>query len=573
MRNITIALILACANVASAQGDVWTTKADHPVMIALQGGGSVNGKVYMGGGMNAYYGTVYDSMWEFDPATNAWTARTPLPIPLAGMGSVTLNGKIYFIGGATSNSGWGTNAVLIYDPAADSWATGAPMPTARYGLVCGVANGKIYACGGVIPWEPDPTLAASTKAVEAYDPVTNTWTIQADMPVDLAFPAGNGLGGKMYVVGGFPYTDIVGASFLPGNEFSNVSRSTLEFDPATNTWTVKSPMPDDLLYGWYQGASAVIGDKLYCFGGEMIMINESAPPPTGNWEYTPATDTWAWRAALDNATWQSAWWAVGAGGKAYMTGGIYYDPSNPYNLGDPKNTLEYTPPAPVANVDLAVLSVTNALSAPAGSTVQLSAEVANQGTSAASFDVLFSVGTTIVGSATVSDLAAGASTTVAISWNTAGWSLAGYPITVSVPELIGESEPADNTAGGFIWITAMPSATLTGKMAWAEHKNYSLSGDENAFQTLFGKAKNSGTGPATVRVKFAVTKNGSPLTTVYSSTTTLLAGGTAAVISGNLDAAASGTGSYSVTAQVQVKVGTEWYDSGVTKTITFNINP
>ncbi|MHC4686674.1 MAG: Kelch repeat-containing protein, partial [Planctomycetota bacterium] len=54
------------------------------------------------------------------------------------------------------------------------WTTKSPMPTARYVLSSSVVDGKIYAIGG------DP---AGASTVEAYDPVTDTWTRKANMPM------------------------------------------------------------------------------------------------------------------------------------------------------------------------------------------------------------------------------------------------------------------------------------------------------------------------------------------------------------------------------------------------------
>src|SRR5207253_99931 len=83
-------------------------------------------------------------------------------------------------------------------------------------------------------------------------------------------PSGGAIGGKLYVAGG-----------RPG------SQTCLEvYDPATNTWTQKAPMPT----GRSGIAGAVVANCLYIFGGE-----GNSSDPYGIFHqveaYDPATDT------------------------------------------------------------------------------------------------------------------------------------------------------------------------------------------------------------------------------------------------------------------------------------------
>ncbi len=64
---------------------------------------------------------------------------------------------------------------------------------------------------------------------EAYDPATNTWTTKAPMPTPRGALSAAAVNGIIYAIGGYK----------PNQELT-VNEA---YDPATNTWTTKAPMP------------------------------------------------------------------------------------------------------------------------------------------------------------------------------------------------------------------------------------------------------------------------------------------------------------------------------------------
>jgi Concanavalin A-like lectin/glucanases superfamily/Kelch motif len=85
-----------------------------------------------------------------------------------------------------------------------------------------------------------------------YDPGTNTWAEKSPMPTARDFPAGAVIDGQLYVV-----TGIV--------DFDSPPVRTVEvYDPATDTWRAAAPIPTgrDRL-----GEVGIIGGKLYVVGG------------------------------------------------------------------------------------------------------------------------------------------------------------------------------------------------------------------------------------------------------------------------------------------------------------------
>ena len=290
---------------------------------------------------------------------------------------------------------------------------------------------------------------------------------------------------------------------------------------------------------------------------------------TGTSEYVPAADRWYVRANLPtagNVSQELIYNYTGAAvnGRAYINGGSNVDP---YNL------LEYMPVAEEPIVDISASNLTALSSVAVGATVTIAAAVTNEGNRPASFTVDFSAGTVSLGFDAVIALAAGASRAVSATWSTVGSATGTYELRAVVAPLIDEVDTADNTATGSITLTATPMASLVGKSAWAEHRRYSIAGDEDAYQTLFAKVKNTAATPVTLRVQFTISKDGAPFTTLYTASKTLLFSGAGATITANLNAATAGVGSYNVVAQLQISMGGTWTDSGSARTFSFEINP
>ena len=71
----------------------------------------------------------------------------------------------------------------------DSWTSLAPLQQARGGLGVAVVDGKIYAIGGSTargPYRPDTFAGGYVGTNEMYDPETNTWTSKTPMPTPRA---------------------------------------------------------------------------------------------------------------------------------------------------------------------------------------------------------------------------------------------------------------------------------------------------------------------------------------------------------------------------------------------------
>ena len=103
---------------------------------------------------------------------------------------------IYILGG--SIAGNHTNTVYRYDPVANSYTTMAVMPltTTRQSAV--YLSGKIYRIGGCNPGN----CSFSTGQVDIYTIATNTWASGPAYPIGVGYANAIVRGGFIYVAGG-----------------------------------------------------------------------------------------------------------------------------------------------------------------------------------------------------------------------------------------------------------------------------------------------------------------------------------------------------------------------------------
>ncbi|GAG26877.1 unnamed protein product, partial [marine sediment metagenome] len=87
--------------------------------------------------------------------------------------------------------------------------------------------------------------------MEEYDPATDTWTTKAPMPTKRATLGASAVNGIIYVIGGVSGFTV----------FSTVEA----YDPATDTWTTKADMPTRRCFH----PTSAINGKIYAIGGAL----------------------------------------------------------------------------------------------------------------------------------------------------------------------------------------------------------------------------------------------------------------------------------------------------------------
>ena len=103
-----------------------------------------------------------------------------------------------------------------------------------------------------------------------------------------------------------------------------------EYDPSTNTWIFKAPMPTPRFFF----ATAVYQNRIYCMGGAIARCGSGFIVSGENELYDPATNTWTTKEALPTA--RANLQANVIDGKIYVIGGTKGNvPSNITEVYDP----------------------------------------------------------------------------------------------------------------------------------------------------------------------------------------------------------------------------------------------
>ncbi len=253
-------------------------------------------------------------VWEYDPAGDSWKSLAPLPTKRGAAVAVEVSGKIYVIGGATTVANskdpyftfFGPSLVLptneVFDPATNKWESRRPMSVARNHAYAAAVNGKIYVIGGRTG-HAFILSATNTDVVEEYNPVNDMWSAPKErMPTPRSGGAWGTDGRRIYVAGGEVTTkELVGAF-----------RAVEAYEPATDSWISLPPMPMPrhgiagavignefhLVSGMIQSAGALsfLDPHLEVHTGQhdVLELNFFFPPPTAGAkqeEASPSTGT------------------------------------------------------------------------------------------------------------------------------------------------------------------------------------------------------------------------------------------------------------------------------------------
>ena len=218
--------------------DSWRALAPMPLRRMAAAAVELGGKIYVMGGAGPWRGLENESLnpdqphriveanHMYDPVANSWTVRQTVPTPRTHMYAAAAAGKIYLIGGRVGTmavvSGSTTDIVEEYDPAADRWgAVKLRMPTPRDGGSVGVHQNRIYVAGGQ---SINAISNSVSRAVEAYDPATNTWTAMPNMQLARHGNGGGVIGNRLHVVGGH-----ITAAFSGGEPLNVTNHDAFEF--------------------------------------------------------------------------------------------------------------------------------------------------------------------------------------------------------------------------------------------------------------------------------------------------------------------------------------------------------
>jgi N-acetylneuraminic acid mutarotase len=253
---------------------MWGTER-RGVAVAVVPNAAGQSVLYTIGGQTPAGGTLSNVM-AYNAASNSWTARAPLPAPLkATNGAGVIDGKIYVSGGITSGDKGYSFGLYLYDPATNSWSRKRDLPTAGLNGLTAVIDNRLYV---VTSCQDSDQCSFPNKWLFRYDPLADTWTELATPSADIFYHqrlVGGTINKKIYVG-------------VPG------SMTLTVYDPLTNAWTSKATtvaVRED-------AGSAIVGAKLYMIGGSRFNPDGSATAVRTTNVYNPGTNTWTTKAPV-----------------------------------------------------------------------------------------------------------------------------------------------------------------------------------------------------------------------------------------------------------------------------------
>jgi hypothetical protein len=219
-----------------------------------------------------------------------------------------------------------------------SWTTRTAVPLAGFVRAWGLffpANGRFYAMGG----RTSDTAGSDLQNPHEYDPVGDAWTTKA---ATFANNQVNNMVGGVLNFGGTDFIVVVGGSAAGATVGTSEVR---QYDPVADAMTTLAtdPWPGNTAPGdKLPGGAAVLGNKLYVFGGFQInvgMLNTI-------WQFDPAAPAGS-RWTQKTATLPTPLGyipAVASGSLIYLMGGSTFVGGV---LNDTNSALSYDPVADV----------------------------------------------------------------------------------------------------------------------------------------------------------------------------------------------------------------------------------
>jgi N-acetylneuraminic acid mutarotase len=248
----------------------------------------------------------------------------------------------------------GSNFTYMYNPTTNTWVSKTPLPTHQQSFAVSVYQHKISVSGGCSGFNQITGYPINCSGVnEEYNPATDKWESRAPMPTARAELQANVVNGKIYLIGGT----------LPNGSISNI---TEVYNPSNDLWNTAAPIP--IPVGLY--ASAVVDNKIYVEGGGksgpiIIDLNQIYDPITNVWTLgaaLPASVLWAAASATTGVLAPTRLYVIGGttdGINAVNTTYIYDPQLNSWTLGSPMPTARGALSVAVVNDTLYTLGGTD----------------------------------------------------------------------------------------------------------------------------------------------------------------------------------------------------------------------
>lgn len=247
----------------SPKPTTWHMAPNDPIAREEAESFVANGKLYVVGGYTSPFGFPATTRVDaFDPDTGQWTRMADAPVKITHAGTIVDGDTVWLVGGFVGDfpsrppggGPPGTSAVYLYSISKNRWRTGPSLPAARGAGGAALVGRTLYFFGGA-------NKGRSADVGDVYkldvDHPSLGWTRIGSMPNPRNHLGTVAVNGKIYLVGGQHLLE----------EDSVVQNEVDEYDPATNQWTVRHPMPRPLSH--FNAATVIYQNRyIITVGGE-----------------------------------------------------------------------------------------------------------------------------------------------------------------------------------------------------------------------------------------------------------------------------------------------------------------
>jgi N-acetylneuraminic acid mutarotase len=210
-----------------------------------------------------------------------------------------------------------TSAVSeVFDPSSSTWLTIADLPEARHHITLAATENRVFAIGGFIV---DVNNWSVRGDVYEFDPFTDTWTSKTPMPIPSGEHVAAYVDGRIYTIGG-----------RDGN--LDDTGTCQRYNPETDKWTLRTSMPTPR----NSAAVTVINSIIYVIGGRRTVGSTITNLDVVE-AYSPVIDTWYTLTDMPEA--RGGLSAASLNGLIYVFGGETFEAGG----GVFRNVLEYDP--------------------------------------------------------------------------------------------------------------------------------------------------------------------------------------------------------------------------------------
>jgi DNA-binding CsgD family transcriptional regulator len=275
----------------AAEGDGWEELPPLPVRRARFGAASMDGQIYVVGGLTAEGPSDRLDVYEIESGT--WMEAAARPLAAANVQATLIDETVLVPGGCDAD-GQPTATVHRYLPEDDAWNDVAPLPEPLCAYALTTFEDQAYLFGG---WNGRTYRAVAYR----YDVEADTWTELASPGEARGFGGAAALGDRVLYVGGYD-----------GDE-----RATCEvYVPETQRWEVCA----SLLQPRGGLGLTALGGQLFAVGGgweSYLGFNERYNIKEDTWSVIGTPLVGEWR-NLGVVSWETTLYAVGGWSADYL---------------------------------------------------------------------------------------------------------------------------------------------------------------------------------------------------------------------------------------------------------------